>query len=459
VNRGNERNVAESKISRLQDCNRPLLVVSRAVSELHLNPQNPRQHSRQHIKQVARSIEEFGFIVPVLIDASRQLIAGHGRVLAAQHLGMTEVPTITVDLLTETQRRAFLLADNRLAEVSTWDRKLLGDQFKILAAAELDFSLELTGFEMSQIDLFIEGAVPDSAQQVDSANEIPEIPTKPCITRAGDCWVLGRHRVLCGDAETESTFSSLMQGRRAEMVFVNPPYNDPIDHNVSGFGRIHHPESLIGSGEMSSSQFTEFLTNVLSQLARNSIDGALQFVCMDWRHSFELLSAARNAYTEFKNLCVWTKDCPGQGSLYRSAHELVFVFKSGKKPHRNNIKLGGRYRTNVWRYARVNGPSRPTDEAGIAELHPTVKPVELVADAILDCTARRDLVLDVFLGSGTTVIASERTGRTCYGMDLDPNYVDVAVRRWEKFTGQDAVNEITGHTFKKTELEVNRGQQ
>jgi DNA modification methylase len=244
-----------------------------------------------------------------------------------------------------------------------------------------------------------------------------------------------------------------MDGRRAEMVFTDPPYNDPIDGYVAGFGRIHHPEFAMASGEMSPSEFTDFLTNVLAQLVHNSVDGALQFVCMDWRHSGELISAARSVYTEFKNLCVWVKDNAGQGSLYRSQHELVFVFKSGKKPHRNNIQLGqhGRYRTNIWQYRRVNNSSRSAEEGNRPDLHPTIKPVELVADAILDCTARADTVLDPFLGSGTTVIAAERTGRVCYGIELDSRYVDTIVRRWQAFTGQSAVHALTGRNFNQIE--------
>jgi len=250
-----------------------------------------------------------------------------------------------------------------------------------------------------------------------------------------------------------------MQDRRADMGFADPPYNDPIDGYVNGFGKVHHPEFAVASGEMTESEFTDFLTSVFSLLARNSVDGALQFICMDWRHSAELISAARPVYTDFKNLCVWVKDCAGQGSLYRSQHELVFVFKNGKTPHRNNIQLGqyGRYRTNVWNYRRVNSLSRSTEEGNLSALHPTIKPIELVADAILDCTARGDIVLDPFLGSGTSVTAAERTGRVCNGIELDPGYVDVAVRRWQAFTGQSAVLESTGLTFRETE-EQNNGQ-
>jgi DNA modification methylase len=211
----------------------------------------------------------------------------------------------------------------------------------------------------------------------------------------------------------------------------------------------------MASGEMSGSDFTEFLTNALQQSAQHSVDGALHFICMDWRHSSELLAAARLVFSEFKNICVWVKEVGGQGSLYRSQHELVFVFKNGKKPHRNNIQLGqfGRYRTNVWTYRRVNSLARSSDERNLSALHPTIKPVELVADAILDCTAPGDLELDPFVGSGTTVIAAERTGRACRGIELEPRYVDTIVRRWQTFTGQNAIQESSGRTFDELQEE------
>ena len=248
-----------------------------------------------------------------------------------------------------------------------------------------------------------------------------------------------------------------MQGRRAKMVVTDPPYNDPIDGYVTGFGKIHHPEFAVASGEMSSTEFTEFLRTIFKQLARSSSEGALHYIFMDWRHAEEILSAARPVYSEFKNLCVWVKDNAGQGSLYRSRHELVFIFKNGKKAHRNNIQLGqfGRYRTNVWNYPRVNSLSRTPDEGSLASLHPTIKPAQMIVDAILDCTSRSDIVLDPFLGSGTSVIAAERTGRVCFGIELEPHYVDTVVRRWQVFTGQRAVQESTGRSFNEIEEEKN----
>jgi DNA modification methylase len=432
-----------------------LSIEYRPLASIRFDPQNPRLHSKKQINQIARSVETFGFNVPVLIDGKGQLIAGHGRVLAAQLLGMTQVPTIMLENLTETQIRAFMIADNRLTENSVWDDRLLAEQLKALAVLELDFSIDVTGFEMGEIDVMIEDLTPASSGKDDPADAIPDFGTRPQVTGAGDLWVLDRHRVYCGDARDRAAYSVVMKDRRADMGFADPPYNDPIDGYVTGFGKVHHAEFAVASGEMSESEFTDFLTNVLTRLASNSVDGALQFICMDWRHSGELISAASSVYEEFKNLCVWVKEGAGQGSLYRSQHELVFVFKNGKRPHRNNIQLGqyGRYRTNVWQYRRVNSPFRTTEDGNLSALHPTIKPVDLVADAILDCTARGDVVLDPFLGSGTTVIAAERTGRTCYGIELDPHYVDLVVRRWQGFTGQNAVLESTGRNFNEIEQE------
>jgi DNA modification methylase len=439
---------------------RKLAIVYRPITELKLDPSNPRVHTRRQIRQITRSIEAFGFIVPVLIDAQGQVTAGHGRVLAARLAGLTQLPTICLDHLTEAQVRAFMIADNKLTENASWDERLLAEQLKALSEVELDFSIDVTGFEMAEIDVLIEGVAPATPGKDDPADAIPGSGTKSQVTQPGTVWILDRHRIYCGDARDDAAYSVVMQGRRAAAVFSDPPYNDPIDGYVAGFGKVHHPEFAMASGEMSEPEFRAFLVEVFTLLARHSADGALQFICMDWRHAPELLAAARQAYTEFKNLCIWVKDVAGQGSLYRSQHELVFVFKSGRGAHRNNIQLGqfGRYRTNVWQYRRVHSLACGTDEGNLSELHPTIKPVELVGDAILDCTARRDVVLDAFLGSGTTVIAAERTGRICYGIEIDPAYVDTTIRRWQTFTGLNAVHESSGRTFNEIEREVQDGR-
>jgi DNA modification methylase len=437
--------------------NRNLSIMYRATGSLRPDPKNPRLHSEKQVQQIARSIEAFGFNVPLLVNAEMQVVAGHGRLQACQLLGIMEVPTISLEHLTEAQARAFMIADNRLTENATWDDRLLDQQFEDLSEVELDFSLEATGFEMGEIDVMIENLAPAAEGKQDPDDAVPERVAGIQLSRAGDLWQLGRHKVYCGNSLNESTYAALMCGAKAALVFTDPPYNVRIDGHATGLGTIQHKDFRMASGEMSPAEFTDFLSRVCTLLASHSIDGSIHFVCMDWRHMGELLTAGRQAYNELKNVCVWAKDNAGMGSLYRSQHEMVFAFKRGKESHRNNVQLGqyGRYRSNVWHYPGVNSFSRSTEEGNLLALHPTVKPVALVADAIMDCSERGDVVLDAFLGSGTTIIAAERTGRVCYGIEIDPAYVDTIVRRWQAFSGQSAVQALSGRTF--TELEEEAG--
>jgi DNA modification methylase len=426
-----------------------LEITYRLVDGLKPDPANPRRHSKKQVRQIANSIQTFGFNVPVLIDRDNNVIAGHGRLLACRELGWTEVPTLCLDHLTSAQARAFMIADNRLSEIAAWDDRLLAQQLKDLSLLGLDFNLEVIGFEMGEIDLRIASLedVPDRAD--DPADAVPEVPAGPPLSKIGDLWLLGRHRVLCGNALDAATFAVLMGQERAAMVFCDAPYNVAIDGHASGLGAIHHRPFPMASGEMDRTEFTTFLGEAFRNLAAFSVDGSLHYLCMDWRHVEELLAAGRDAYGELKNLCVWVKDNCGMGSLYRSQHELVFVFKQGRGSHRNNVQLGqfGRNRSNVWHYPGANSFARCGEEGNLLALHPTVKPVAMVADAILDCSARGDIVLDSFLGSGTTVIAAERTGRRCYGLELDPAYVDTIVRRWQTLTGGSARHAASGRSF------------
>jgi hypothetical protein len=451
---------SQNSSEKLSTLKRTLAIEYRSISSLRPDPGNPRRHDERQVQQIARSIEVFGFNVPILINEESQVVAGHGRLLASKLLGLTEVPTIRLEHLTSTQARGFMIADNRLTENAEWDNRMLGEQLKILSEAEIDFSLEITGFDMGEIDLIVENVAPATAGKDDPADAIPDSGAKPQVTQAGNCWILGRHRVHCGDARNDSAYSALLQGRTAEMVFTAPQYNDASNGDVTGLGKIHHPDSAAALRETSAYDSIDFLKHVVTHLARHSVDGALQYICMDWRHSAELLAAATAAYTEFKSLCVWVKDSAAHGSLYRSQHELVFVFKVGNKPHRNNNQrrqCEGHRKSNVWNYRRVKSPTRSADEGNLSDLQPTIRPVEMVADAILVGTARGDIVLDPFLRCGTTVIAAERTGRVCYGIELNPLCVDTIVRRWQAFTGQSAVEESTGKTFGKIE-EENHGR-
>jgi DNA modification methylase len=428
---------------------RGLEIIPRPRAELKPDPANPRRHSKKQIQQIAESIRVFGFNVPILVDRDGNVIAGHGRLLACRELGIDPVPTLCLGHLTPAQARAFRIADNKLTENGTWDDRLLAEQLRDLSLSGLDFDIEVTGFEMGEIDLRIASLEDTPAAGSDPADILPEVSVAPLVSKLGDLWLLGRHRVLCGNTLDPETFTALMGQQRARMVFTDPPYNVPIEGHASGLGTIHHRPFPMASGEMNEAEFAAFLGQACRNLAAFSTAGSLHYICIDWRHLDVLVAAGREAYGELKNVCVWVKDNAGMGSLYRSQHELVPVFKQRGGPHRNNVQLGqfGRNRSNVWRYPGANSFARGGVEDNLLALHPTVKPVAMVADAILDGSARGDVVLDAFLGSGTTVIAAERTGRRCCALELDPGYVDTAICRWQTLTGDKARHAATGRSF------------
>ena len=415
-----------------------------SVDKLRAHPKNARTHAAKQIRQIANSIKRFGFTNPILVDEDNAVLAGHGRLAAAKQLGLGEVPTLVVAGLTEAQKRAYLLADNKLAEKAGWDRPALAIELNDLAPLleESGLDISITGFEPVEIDSLLGDLLDPEADPADA----PPLLTQAPVTRAGEVWLLGRHRLLCGDARQSDHMRALMGEHAAAMVFADPPYNVCIK-TVQGRGKVKHGEFAMASGEMSGAEFTRFLAETLGHAAQYSTDGSIHFVCMDWRHLGEILDAGKEVYTELKNLVVWNKSNAGQGSFYRSQHELIFVFKNGEGQHCNNFELGqhGRTRSNVWSYAGVNSfRAGRMDELSI---HPTVKPVALVADAMRDCSRRGDVVLDPFMGSGTTILAAERVGRRAYGLELDPLYVDAAVRRWQGFTKTDAILEGGRNTF------------
>lgn len=420
-----------------------LKIVYRPAGDLTPYVANARTHSDKQIVQIAASIRKFGFTNPVLIDDHGEIVAGHGRVAAAKQLGLAEVPTIVLGHLTAAERRAYVIADNRLAELAGWDREILRIEFQALAEMDLDFDLEITGFETAELDLLLDDSDPPMA---DPADAIPAPDPGPAVTRTGDVWLMGPHRLTCGDARSPETYGAVMLGERARAVFTDPPYNVKIDGHVCGSGAMKHREFAMAAGEMDQATFTSFLEASLGAMATVSVDGAVHFVCMDWRHMGELQAAGSRVYSELKNLVVWAKTNGGMGTFYRSRHELVFVYKVGTAPHTNTFGLGehGRYRTNVWDYPGVN--SFGGNQKDLA-LHPTVKPTALVADAIKDVTRRGEIVLDGFGGSGTTLIAAERTGRVARLVELDPLYCDVICRRYAALTGVPARLEASGTSF------------
>jgi DNA modification methylase len=422
-------------------------IEERSIESLKPYVRNARTHSKKQIKQIAASIERFGFTNPVLIGDDESIIAGHGRVEAAKLLGRKTVPTLQLSHLNDSERRAYILADNKLALNAGWDNELLAIELQGLL--DVDFDLELTGFDIAEIDFIIEDgekSCPDVADPDD--DKVPNV-TGPAITRMGDLWLLGRHKLHCGDAQDSDCFGRLVGHEQVDLLFTDPPYNVKIDGHVCGLGSVKHREFAFASGEMSENEFTGFLRTTLGNASRIMRDGAIAYVCMDWRHMAEMLAAGKAAFTELKNLVVWNKSNGGMGAFYRSKHELVFVFKKGTAPHTNSFGLGetGRYRTNVWDYAGISSISASRGDE--LAMHPTVKPVAMIADAIKDCSRRGEIILDCFGGSGSTLIAAEKTGRRARLIEYDPLYCDTIVRRWEQHSGKRAVLAETGQSFEE----------
>jgi DNA modification methylase len=420
-------------------------IVMRRVSALKPYARNARRHSKRQVRQIADSIRRFGFTNPVLVSDEGEIIAGHGRVLAAKELGLETVPTLRLSHLTSEERRAYVLADNKLALNAGWDTETLAIELEALIALEFDVSL--TGFSLAEIDFTLDKAREASTEAPDNpADRIPD-PGTVAVANAGDLWHLGRHRLLCGDARSPHSVARLLGDDKADLIFTDPPYNVPIDGHVSGLGATRHREFAFAAGEMTRAEFTRFLTETLANAAAVAKDGAIAYVCMDWRHMRELLDAGDQVFSEQKNLCVWNKVNGGMGTFYRSKHELIFVYKVGTAPHTNSFGLGetGRYRTNVWDYAGIS--SLGADRRAELAMHPTVKPVALVADAIRDCSRRGEIVLDLFGGSGTTLIAAETCGRQARLVEYDPIYCDTTLRRWEAYTGKQATLDGDGRVF------------
>jgi DNA modification methylase len=423
----------------------------KSPADLRPNPKSPRTHTRRKIRDLAEAIRSVGFVTPIIVDQTGMILAGHARWEAAKLLGLSNIPTICASAMRQEHLDIFMLGDNKFAERAGWDRAKLAVYLEDLQIKlePLDLDLSLTGFEATEIDLLFADM---GEERVEPEDVLP--PTAaPAVSRKGDLWLLGGHRLLCGDARSEDDFIRLMSGALADAVFTDPPYNVRVAGHVQGRGKIKHREFTFASGEMSDGEFRNFLSTCLSAAARASRDGAVHYICMDWRHIDALIEQGRKIYDAFLNLVVWNKTNPGQGSFYRSQHELIGVFRVGAGQHQNNVELGrhGRSRSNVWTYAGVSsfGPGR--DEA--LAMHPTVKPVALVADALRDCTTKGNCVLDPFLGSGTTLIAAEKIGRRCYSLEYEPAFIDVAIRRWQAYTHCDAILEGDGRTFEEIEAE------
>jgi DNA modification methylase len=404
-----------------------------------------RKHSPQQLSKLVASLRQFGFVLPIVTDADGRVVGGWGLVLAARQLRLSEVPAVSLSDLSEAELRMLRLALNRITEDAAWNRDALALEFSDILELAPQAELELSGFEVGEIDFLLQG---DGLDEEDNLPSV-EDDTAP-VSQLGDLWILGEHRLLCADALQADSYARLLGTDRAEMMFANPPYNVPIDGHASGLGAVKHSEFAMASGELSSPEFQSFLQGSLGHAADHSRNGAIHFVCMDWRHLREVLAAGDEVYSKLKNVCILNKGNAGMGSLYRSKHELVFVFKVGKAPHINNVALGryGRNRTNVWDYVSQNALNGSTKSK--LALHPTVKPVAMIADAIRDCSNRSGLILDPFGGAGTTLIAAERTGRRACVIELNPTFVDLSIERWQRLTGSVALNADTGQPFARS---------
>lgn len=417
------------------------------VTRLKQPPRATRQHPKQQIRRIARSIVEHGFIVPVTVYADNVIASGAARVAAASIAGLSEVPVIRIEHLTDEQARLFALADNKLAEGASWDLDALRIEFGEITLAAPELDLDNSGFSIGERDVLVGMHRTDELADLDDMPEADESAAP--VSRLGDVWRLGRHRLVCGDARDAAVIASAVAGRSARTVLSDLPYNVQIAGNVSGLGATKHGEFAMASGEMTKGQFGDFLVGAIGAMKPHMMDGGLAYLFMDWRHIDDLIGAAARCDLAYLNLLVWAKTNAGMGSHYRSAHELIGLFKHGDGKHTNTVQLGkhGRNRTNVLHYPGVNTFTKGRKAA--LELHPTVKPVALIADLILDSSAPGDLILDPFGGSGTTLIAAERTDRAAALVEIDPAYVDVTIRRFEAATGEAASLEGDGRTFAK----------
>lgn len=416
----------------LQQCSQ-LNLTYKLVSELKKNQQNPRIHSDKQLKKLGKSLVTFGFNIPIVIDESNTILSGNAVYQAALQAGYKEVPTVKVEHLTSAEKKAFSIAVNKLAEDADWDNAILRADFQILI--EEEFDLSVTGYDIGEIDVLMLDPKGEGKQEGDEDpfTDESEIPER---VKVGDLWQLGRHKLICGDSLKGAILKTLTNGKKANMVFCDPPYNCKINGNVCESGK--HNEFAMASGEMTEAEFTGFLNSAMTNLVNYTTDGSIHFICMDWKHVKEMIFASDGLYSELKNICVWDKGSGGMGSLYRSQHEFIFVFKNGTASHTNNVELGkhGRCRTNVWQYPGVRA-SNP-DSLEDLKLHPTVKNLAMVADAILDCSNPNEIVLDTFAGSGTTLLAAEKTRRIAYVVEYEPHYCDIIIYRWEKLTGKSA---------------------
>jgi len=420
------------------------IVEFRELEVLKTDLAHPRKATPKQVKAATGFIRATAFTPPIVVDRNDVIIVGEEWLEAARILGVSKVQVMVADTLTNDQIRIFRIAYTKIQTQGEWDPERLRTEFLLILDEGLtaDIGLECTGFETAEIDMILcsqlDGSDLEESVQID--------PEAPVVSQVGDIWCADNHRIACCNSLDIDLVRALTENNSIDLVCSDPPYNVKIDGFVSGKGQVKHREFAMASGEMSPADYNDFLYNSLLNTTKNLKNGGFVYLCIDWRHMEELQAAAKRCGLVLVNVCVWDKGTGAMGSLYRSQHELVFVFKKGKHPHQNNIQLGkfGRNRTNVWSYPSAN-MSKEGREA--LKDHPTPKPVNMIADIIKDVTKIGEKVFDPFLGGGTALIAAEKTSRICYGIELDPRYVDVTIRRWQELTGREAIHYQTGLTF------------
>lgn len=416
-----------------------------ATTSLIPMPGAPRQHPKSQIRSLTKSFEAFGQVLPILIDGESRIISGHAQWDVAKRLGMSEVMVIRVEHLNEPQTKALMVALNRLGDLSKWDEQALSTILLDLHEIELGFDIEATGFAEIEIELRIEGL--DDVTEAEG--EVVLVGDGPTVTQPGDLWQLGDHRLLCADALKEESWQQLMGEDRAALVVTDPPFNISIDGNVTGLGKFRHREFAMATGELSPAEFTAFLQTAMAHAHHWSAPGSVHTWAMDWRHANEITAAGLAVYERYLNMAVWVKDRPGMGSWLRSQHELFFIFGKGGAPINNRVQLGrfGRSRSNVWHYPSAASVARTSDEGNPLSWHPTVKPLALICDILLDSTAKGEIIADPFAGSGTALMAAEKLGRKARCLELDPAYCDTIIRRWQRWSGAEAIRVADGLQF------------
>ena len=431
--------------------NAPLSTEYVSVTALTPMPGTPRQHPKSQIRALTKSFTAFGQVLPILIDGESRIISGHAQWEVAKRLGMSEVMVIRIEYMADPQIKALMVALNRLSDLSRWDDAALRTVLLDLHELELDFDIEATGFNEIEIELRLEDL------EGEAVEDDIVVGAGATITRVGDLWQLGNHALLCASALEEASWIKLMGNDLAALVVTDPPFNVPIDGHVSGLGQHKHREFAMAAGEMSSEEFTGFLRTSMTHAHRWSQPGSVHYWAMDWRHVVEVASAGQAAYERFLNMAVWAKNQPGMGSFYRSQHELFFIFAKGGAPSRNNVQLGrfGRSRSNVWSYPSAASLARTAEEGNPLAMHPTVKPLALISDILLDASIKGDIIVDPFAGSGTSLIAAEKLSRKARSIELDPAYCDTIIRRWQHWTGDVAVRVADGMPFPALEAEAN----